>query len=103
MAKDKFLLASEINPEELLLLNEGIVSVIAYYHYVIPSTSIQKASTWKVVISIPWLNWQIKEWHDSLPYLTGIDLNDRYKGSVKPIAEPPTRQVNQFIRVHNSN
>ena len=29
-----------------------------------------------------------------LPYLAGIDLNDRYKGSIKPIAEPtPTRQV----------
>lgn len=30
-----------------------------------------------------------------LPYLTSLDLNnDRFKGSVKPIAEPtPTRQV----------
>ena len=29
-----------------------------------------------------------------LHYLTGIDLNDRYKSYVKPIAEPtPTRQV----------
>ena len=95
MAKDKFLLASEINPEELLLLNEGHCfrnSVLSLCNSInLNSEGIHMESghfDTLVKLADKGMGMTL------LPYLTGIDLNDRYKGSVKPIAEPtPTRQV----------
>ena len=95
MAKDKFLLASEINPEELLLLNEGHCfrnSVLSLCNSInLNSEGIRMESghfDTLVKLADKGMGMTL------LPYLTGIDLNDRYKGSVKPIAEPtPTRQV----------
>ena len=95
MAKDKFLLASEINPEELLLLNEGHCfrnSVLSLCNSInLNSEGIHMESgQFDTLVKLADKGMGMT----LLPYLTGIDLNDRYKGSVKPIAEPtPTRQV----------
>ncbi len=96
MAKDKFLLASEINTDELLLLNEGHCfrnSVLSLCNPInLRSEGIHMESGhFDTLIKLADKGMGMT----LLPYLTSIDLNnDRFKGSVKPIAEPtPTRQV----------
>jgi LysR family hydrogen peroxide-inducible transcriptional activator len=95
MAKDKFLLASEINPEELLLLNEGH----CFRNSVLSLCNSTNLNSEGIHMESGHFDTLVKLADKGmgmtlLPYLTGIDLNDRYKGSVKPIAEPtPTRQV----------
>lgn len=94
-AKDRFILASEINPDELLLLNEGH----CFRNSVLSLCNPKNLNGDGIHMESGHFDTLVKLADKGmgmtlLPYLTGIDLNDRYKGSIKPIAEPtPTRQV----------
>ena len=86
MAKDKFLLASEINTEELLLLNEGH----CFRNRVLSLCNPINLRSEGIHMESGHFDTLIKLADKGmgmtlLPYLTSLDLNnDRYKGSVNP-------------------
>lgn len=94
-AKDQFLLASEINPEELLLLNEGH----CFRNSVLSLCNTKNLTSDGIHMESGHFDTLVKLADKGmgmtlLPYLTGLDLNDRFKGMIKPIAEPtPARQI----------
>ena len=98
MSKDKFLLASEINSKELLLLNEGH----CFRNSVLKLCQSQDHGTQALNMESGNFDTLVKLAHRGmgmtlLPYLTAIDLADQYRPSVKPIAEPtPSRQISML-------
>ena len=96
-AKDRFLLAPEIHPDELLLLNEGH----CFRNSVLSLCNPKNLNGDGIHMESGHFDTLVKLADKGmgmtlLPYLTGIDLNDRYKGSIKPIAEAYTYQTGEF-------
>jgi LysR family hydrogen peroxide-inducible transcriptional activator len=95
MNKDTFLLASEINAKELLLLNEGH----CFRNSVLKICNAQETATTGLNMESGSFDTLVKLAHRGLgmtllPYLTAIDLPEKYRPFVKPIAEPtPSREI----------
>lgn len=95
MTKDKFLLASEINSKELLLLNEGH----CFRNSVLKLCQGQSDRNQALNIESGNFDTLVKLAYRGmgmtlLPYLTAIDLPDQYRRFIKPIAEPtPSREI----------
>jgi LysR family hydrogen peroxide-inducible transcriptional activator len=94
-ADDEFLLASELNANELLLLNEGH----CFRNSVLKLCQTQLHPNQRVQMESGNFDTLIKLAHRGmgmtlLPYLTAIDLSEKYRPFIKPIAEPtPSREV----------
>lgn len=95
MKNDEFLLASEINVKELLLLNEGH----CFRNSVLKLCKTNAQEGQGLQMESGNFDTLVKLAHRGmgmtlLPYLTAIDLQENYKSSVKPIATPtPGREI----------
>jgi LysR family hydrogen peroxide-inducible transcriptional activator len=95
MKDDKFLLASEINVKDLLLLNEGH----CFRNSVLKLCQANTQESQGLQMESGNFDTLVKLAHRGmgmtlLPYLTAVDLHDKYKPSVKPIAKPtPGREI----------
>jgi len=95
MSKDTFLLASEINSKELLLLNEGH----CFRNSVLKICNATDTGSSGLTMESGSFDTLVKLAHRGLgmtllPYLTAIDLPEKYRPFVKPIAEPtPSREI----------
>lgn len=93
--KDQFLLASELDASEILLLNEGH----CFRNSVLRICKTQNISESGLNMESGNFDTLVKLAHKGmgmtlLPYLTAIDLPDKYRPFVKPVAEPtPSREV----------
>jgi LysR family hydrogen peroxide-inducible transcriptional activator len=98
MNSDEFLLASELNANEMLLLNEGHCfrnSVLKLCQTELnPQQRINMESgNFDTLIKLAYRGMGMT----LLPYLNTLDLSDKYKKGIKPIAEPtPTREVSML-------
>ena len=95
MKNDEFLLASEINVNDLLLLNEGH----CFRNSVLKLCQANSQEGQGLQMESGNFDTLVKLAHRGmgmtlLPYLTAIDLDEKYKPSVKPIATPtPGREI----------
>ena len=95
MKNDEFLLASEINVNDLLLLNEGH----CFRNSVLKLCQANPQEGQGLQMESGNFDTLVKLAHRGmgmtlLPYLTAIDLEEKYKSSVKPIATPtPGREI----------
>ena len=93
--KDQFLLASELDASEILLLNEGH----CFRNSVLRICKTQNSTESGLNMESGNFDTLVKLAHKGmgmtlLPYLTAIDLPEKYKPFVKPVAEPtPSREV----------
>lgn len=94
-SKDAFLVSSEIDVDDLLLLNEGHCfrnSVLRLCNTSLDHTSKlrMESGNFETLIRLAHRGMGMT----LLPYLTAIDLPEKYKSHIKPIAEPtPSREV----------
>ncbi len=94
-AKDSFLVSSEIDVDDLLLLNEGH----CFRNSVLRLCNAGPEQASKLRMESGNFETLIRLAHRGmgmtlLPYMTAIDLSEKYKPHVKPIAEPtPSREV----------
>lgn len=92
---DQFLLASELDASEILLLNEGH----CFRNSVLRICKTQNSTESGLNMESGNFDTLVKLAHKGmgmtlLPYLTAIDLPEKYKPFVKPVAEPtPSREV----------
>jgi len=95
MNNDDFLLASELNANDMLLLNEGH----CFRNSVLKICQTELNPDQRINMESGSFDTLIKLAHRGmgmtlLPYLNTLDLNDKYHKGIKPIAEPtPTREV----------
>lgn len=96
--KDDFLLASEIDVNELLLLNEGhcfrnsVLKLCATHESNISSVRMESGN-FDTLIRLAHRGMGMT----LLPYLTAIDLPEKYRPHVRPIAEPtPSREISMI-------
>lgn len=95
MNNDDFLLASELNANDMLLLNEGH----CFRNSVLKICQTELNPDQRINMESGSFDTLIKLAHRGmgmtlLPYLNTLDLNDKYRKGIKPIAEPtPTREV----------
>jgi len=93
--KDQFLLASELDASEILLLNEGhcfrnSVLRICKAQNNTGSGLNMESGNFDTLVKLAYKGMGMT----LLPYLTAIDLPEKYKPFVKPVAEPtPSREV----------
>lgn len=94
-SKDQFLLASELDASEILLLNEGhcfrnSVLKICKTQNNTESGLNMESGNFDTLVKLAYKGMGMT----LLPYLTAIDLPEKYKPFVKPVAEPtPSREV----------
>ncbi|MEY2962962.1 MAG: hypothetical protein RL754_223 [Bacteroidota bacterium] len=94
-SQDKFLLSSEINVDEVLLLNEGH----CFRNSVLNLCGTKEAVESNLKMESGNFDTLVKLAHRGmgmtlLPYLTALDLHEKYRKSIIPIAEPtPSREI----------
>lgn len=98
MSRDTFILASELKPDDLLLLKEGhcfrnsVLSLCNTHNGT--SNHIQMESgNFETLVKLADKGMGMT----LLPYLNGLDISEKYKSALKPIAEPtPARQISMI-------
>ena len=95
MSRDTFILASELNPDDLLLLKEGhcfrnSVLRLCNAHQGKSNNIQMESGNFETLVKLADKGMGMT----LLPYLTGLDISEKYKSALKPIAEPtPARQI----------
>jgi LysR family hydrogen peroxide-inducible transcriptional activator len=95
LSQDEFILSSELDVNDLLLLNEGhcfrnSVLQLCRQTQTKPRQIELESGTFDTLIKLSQLGYGMT----LLPYLTAVDLPKDLQGFVKPVAEPtPTREI----------
>jgi len=98
MINDEFLLASELNANNMLLLNEGH----CFRSSVLKLCQTELQQDQRINMESGNFDTLVKLAHRGLgmtllPYLNTLDLASKYKKGIKPIAEPtPTREISML-------
>ena len=98
MINDEFLLASELNANNMLLLNEGH----CFRNSVLKICQTELQQDHRINMESGNFDTLVKLAHRGLgmtllPYLNTLDLAAKYKKGIKPIAEPtPTREISML-------